>query len=60
MFIGLKSGTDWSLIVSTWGAQAKPDSSNKTALGRLQLHPDKDVARVAMKVDTIPMSVDQA
>ena len=60
MFIDLKSATDWTLIVSTWGAQAKPDSSNKTALwGAYNYTPDKDVARVAMKVDKIPMSVDQ-
>ena len=60
MFIDPKSPTDWTLIVSTWGAQQKPDSANKTALwGAYNYTPDKDVARVAMKVDKIPMSVDQ-
>jgi len=60
MFIDPKSPTDWTLIVSTWGAQTKPDSANKTALwGAYNYTPDKDVTRVPMRVEKIPMSVDQ-
>jgi hypothetical protein len=60
MFIDLKSGTDWTLIVSSWAAQTKYDPSNKAALwGAYNYTPDKDVVRVPMKVDTVPMSVDQ-
>ena len=60
MFIDLKSPTDWTLVVSTWPAQTKYDPSNKAALwGGFGYTADKDVARVAMKVDKMPLSVDQ-
>jgi hypothetical protein len=60
LFIELKSQTDWALIVSSWAAQEKYDASNKTALwGAYNYTPDKDIARVPMKVEKIPMSVDQ-
>jgi hypothetical protein len=59
MFIDLKSPTDWTLVVSSWPAQTKYDAQNKAALwGGYNYTPDKDVARVAMKVDTLPMSID--
>jgi len=60
LFIDLKSPTDWTLIVSSWGAQKTYDDKNKAELwGSYNYTPDKDVARVAMKVDKLPMSVDQ-
>lgn len=60
LFIELKSPADWTLIVSSWGAQKKYDDKNKTELwGAYEYTPDKDVARVAMKVDQLPMSLDQ-
>lgn len=60
MFIDLKSPTDWTLVVSSWPAQEKYDPANKAALwGGFGYTPDKDVARVAMKVDKLPISVDQ-
>jgi hypothetical protein len=59
MFIDLKSPTDWTLVVSSWPAQTKYDPQNKEALwGGYNYTPDKDVARVAMKVDKLPMSLD--
>src|SRR5512141_847452 len=59
MFIDLKSPTDWTLVVSSWPAQLKYDPQNKEALwGGYNYTPDKDVARVAMKVDKLPMSLD--
>jgi hypothetical protein len=59
LFVDLKP-TEWTLIVSSWAAQAKFDPQNRTALwGAYGYTPDKDVARVAMKLDTLPFAVDQ-
>jgi len=62
LFIDVKSPSDWTLIVSNWAAQARydPNSDNKTALwGSFGYTPDKDVARAAMKVETLPFSVEE-
>ncbi len=60
MFIDLESPTNWTLVVSSWPAQEKYDKSNTAALwGGFGYTPDKDVARVAMKVDKLPLSIDQ-
>jgi hypothetical protein len=60
LFIDVKSPQDWTLIVSSWAAQQRFDQNDKTALwGAYGYTPDKDVARVAMKVETIPFSVEQ-
>jgi hypothetical protein len=62
IFIDTKSPTDWTLIVSSWPAQPKydPNSDNKTALyGSFGYTPDKDVARVPMKMDKSSLSIDQ-
>jgi len=59
LFIDLKLPA-WTLIVSTWPAQARYDPNNKTALwGAYGYTPDKDVARVDMKLDKLPFDVDQ-
>ena len=60
LFVELKSEKEWTLIVSSHAAQQKYDANNKTALwGAYNYTPDKDVTRAAMKVETIPFSVDQ-
>jgi hypothetical protein len=60
LFIDTKSPTDWTLIVSSWAAQQKYDPNNKEALwGSFGYTPDKDVARVAMKIDKFPLSIDE-
>lgn len=60
LFIDVKSPRDWTLIVSSWPAQQRFDQKDKTALwGAYGYTPDKDVARVPMKVDTLPFSVEQ-
>ena len=60
LFIDLVKPTGWTLIVSGWPAQAKFDPKDKTALwGAYGYTPDKDVARVPMKVETLPFAVDQ-
>ena len=60
LFVDLKSPTEWTLIVSSWPAQQKFDPNNKTALwGAYGYTADKDVARIPMKVETLPFGVDQ-
>ena len=59
LFIDLKL-PEWTLIISSWPAQDKFDPNNKTALwGAYGYTPDRDVARVAMKLDKLPYEVDQ-
>ena len=60
LFIDTKSPTDWTLIVSSWGAKTSGrDQTPDTLWGSFNYTPDKDVARVAMKMDTFPLAVDQ-
>jgi hypothetical protein len=60
LFIELKNDKEWTLIVSNWPAQQKYDPNNKTELwGAYNYTPDKDVVRAPMKVESIPMSVDE-
>jgi hypothetical protein len=60
LFIDVKSPTDWTLIVSSMGAQLKPDAKDKTTVwGAYGYTPERDVARVPMKVETLPSSVEQ-
>ena len=55
-----KDGLVPPLIVSNWPAQPKFDPQDKTALwGAYGYTPEKDVARVPMKLDTLPFAVEQ-
>jgi hypothetical protein len=46
--------------VSSWPAQAKYNPNDKTALwGAYGYTPDKDVARIPMKVEQLPFDVEQ-
>jgi predicted transcriptional regulator YdeE len=59
VFVELKENA-WTLIFSNWPAQEKYDPNNKDALwGSYGYTPDKDVVRAAMKVETLPFSMDQ-
>jgi hypothetical protein len=59
VFVELKENA-WTLIFSNWPAQDKYDPNNKDALwGSYGYTPDKDVVRAAMKVETLPFSMDQ-
>jgi hypothetical protein len=59
VFVELKENA-WTLIFSNWPAQEKYDPKNKEALwGSFGYTPDKDVLRAAMKVETLPFSMDQ-
>jgi hypothetical protein len=60
LFIDLKQPTEWTFIVSSWGAATRIDPSNKDAIyGAFGYTPDKDVARAPMKVDTLPFTVEE-
>lgn len=59
MFIDLKEN-NWTLIISSWAAQQKFDPEEKAALwGAYDYTPDKDVARVKMDLQKLPVSIDQ-
>jgi len=59
VFVELKENA-WTLIFSNWPAQEKYDTNNKEALwGAYGYTPDKDVLRAAMKVEILPLSIDQ-
>jgi hypothetical protein len=56
LFIDLKE-SNWTLVVSTWRAQQKYDTNDKTALwGAYDYTPDKDVLRATMTMETLPHS----
>jgi hypothetical protein len=60
LFIDVVKPNDWTLIVSSWPAQLKFDPKDKTALwGAYGYTPEKDVARVPMRVEQLPFAVDQ-
>jgi hypothetical protein len=59
VFVELKEKA-WTPIFSNWPAQEKYDPNNKAALwGAYGYTPDKDVLRVAMKLASLPFSIDE-
>ncbi len=59
MFIDLKPGA-WTLVLSSWPAQAKYEPNNKAALwGAYGYTPDKDVVRAPMTLAALPFAVEQ-
>lgn len=60
LFVDLKSATNWTLIISSQPANASDDVSTRTRVWESFVYaPDKDVARVPMKVESLPYSVEQ-
>lgn len=60
VFIDLQSPTEWTFILSDWGAQDRYDPEDKDSLwGSYGYTPEKDVVRAAMEVVEIPIRVDQ-
>lgn len=60
LFIEPKSATDWTLILSSWGAKTSGREQNAEALwGSFGYTPDKDIVRVPMTVAKLPFSVEQ-
>ena len=59
MFVDLKPNA-WTLIVSTWKAQASYDPKNTAEIwGAYGYTPDKDVVRAPMKLEALPHTVEQ-
>ena len=60
LFIDLKSPTEWTLIVSSYGAKTSGrDETPDTLWGSFKYTPDKDVARAPMTVGKSEASMDQ-
>ncbi|MEO5895319.1 MAG: DUF2911 domain-containing protein [Vicinamibacterales bacterium] len=60
LFIDTKSPTDWTLIVSSWGAKKSgSDQTPDTIWGSFNYTPDKDVARAPMTLGKLPVSFDE-
>ena len=60
MLIDLKGERDWTLILTTQPYALEFDPKNtKDLYGGYNYRPDNDVTRVAMRVETLPYSVDQ-
>jgi hypothetical protein len=60
MLIDLKGPQDWTLILTTQPYTLTFDPQNtKELFGGYNYRPDHDVARVAMRVEALPYSVDQ-
>jgi len=60
LFVELKSPTEWTLIVSSWGAKKTGnDKTPDTLWGAYNYAPDKDVARAPMTVSKSEASLDQ-
>jgi hypothetical protein len=59
MFIDLKPN-NWTLIISSWEAQTRYDTSNKKQLwGAYEYTADKDVVRAPMTLTMLPFAVEQ-
>ena len=58
LFIDLKPNA-WTLIVSRWAANPTFPSTKDALFGAYDYTPDKDVVRTAMKLETLPYSVEQ-
>lgn len=60
LFVDLKSPTEWTLIVSSYGAKKSGREKTPGALwGSYEYTPEKDVVRVPMTVSKSQASVDQ-
>ena len=60
MFIEFKSATDWTLIISSYGAKTTgKDATPDTLWGSYNYTPDKDMVRVPMTVTKLPMAFEQ-
>ena len=60
MFIEFKSATDWTLIISSYGAKTTgKDPTPDTLWGSYGYTPDKDMVRVPMTVTKLPMTFEQ-
>jgi hypothetical protein len=60
LFIELRQPTEWTFIVTSWGAAPSLNANIPGALyGAFDYTPERDVVRAAMKVETLPSRVEQ-
>ena len=60
MFVEFKSDTEWTLIISSYGAKTSgADKTPDTLWGSYNYTPDKDMVRVPMTVSKLPMKFEQ-
>jgi len=60
LYVELKSPTEWTLVVSSWGAKKTGNDPTPDSLwGGYNYTPDKDVVRVPMTVSKSQASIDQ-
>ena len=61
LFIELKSPAEWNLVVSGWRASPTftPEDKVNTIYGAFGYTADKDLVRIAMKVETLPYRVEE-
>jgi len=61
LFVELKSPAEWTLVVSGWVASPTftPVDKQNTIYGAFGYTPDRDLVRVAMKVDALPYRVEE-
>ncbi len=60
MFVEFKSATDWTLIISSYGAKTTgKDPTPDTLWGSYGYTPDKDMVRVPMTVTKLPLKFEQ-
>ena len=61
LFIELKSPAEWNLVVSGWRASPTftPEDKQNTIYGAFGYTADKDLVRIAMKVEALPYRVEK-
>ena len=60
LYVELKSPTEWTFVVSSWGAKKTGnDPAPDTLWGGYNYTPDKDVVRVPMTVSKSPAAIEQ-
>ena len=60
LFVEFKSATDWTLIVSSYGAKSTgKDATPDTLWGSFGYTPDKDMVRAPMTVTKLPVKLEQ-
>ena len=60
VFIELKQPTEWTLIIADWAVAPRLNAGIPGALyGAFDYTPEKDILRAPMKVETLPVKVEQ-
>lgn len=60
LFIELRSPAEWTFVVSDWRASPTFTPTDKDSIyGAFNYSPDRDLVRIAMKVESLPYRVEQ-